>query len=139
MSRKAYENTKVTVSKTRGEIGKLLDNAGTTGTQWTDTHDPHMGTRLDVLRFSWHFEGAEYVVRLQITSTDPQERRRLHRALFWYLKSCFEAVAGGIAHMGQLFLPFLETRTGLTVSEHMLPKLRQLESSTPFGLLTGQS
>lgn len=135
--RTAYEDTKVDVHKTRGEIDRLLYKAGATGTAWMEgEHPQYPGRRVIALRFV-RPEGkapdqVQLAVRVMIpvpVDKDPkrqeQIRRQYHRHLYYYLKSQLEAVEFGLVQFTEAFLPHLEMGNGLTVYQQIGPQYLQ--------------
>jgi hypothetical protein len=161
MYRYATETT-VPVSRSRGEIEKLLRDWGADQLQWGD--DYKRG-RVE-LRFVWTHDKATYVARFNLQlateeqmrkqsldSRDPKGQRvaegklaRLHagrgqqehRVLLLWLKAALNAVEAGIVDAAAIFLPFLEDREGVTVAEMALPRLHTLLEGSSKLLLSGK-
>lgn len=154
--RRYAQDTKVPISRSRAEIDKLLRRWKVEGIQWTDEFS------LDrvVLRFAFPHEGkrfgAKFVVRLPSAqdlrpeaihgSTGrliPEKLQKLldargkqeHRLLLLWLTAAFNAVAGGLVPVEQLFLPFLEDSKGRTLGEILGPKLGALGDGKTVGAL----
>lgn len=145
MARAPYEDTNVAVEKSKADIMGLLDKEGVLGVQWT-----MIGPRT-VLRFEVVIEEEPYMVQLIV---DPeksgrpfkyssrskksakeqqkghvaQESKRLHRTLWWYVKSKFEAVASGLESPMSAWLPIIEGPRGKTIAQEMAPKMKSLSS-----------
>ena len=147
MGRRYANDTSVSVSKSRGEIEKLLRVWGARQMQWSD--DFEGGKAL--LRFIWDNAGTTYTARftidvptseeikeeavhattgrfLQTKYDKAMERRGMveHRELSLLLKAIFVAVDCGLITAEQVFLPFLEDQYGVTVSDRVLPNLSQM-------------
>lgn len=147
MGRKYASDTSVPVSKSRGEIEKLLRVWGAQQMQWSDDFD---GGKA-MLRFLWDNEGTQFMARftvnvptseeikkesvhatsgkfLQAKYDKAMERRGMveHRELALLLKAIFVAVDAGLITAEQVFLPFLEDQYGITVSERVLPGLSKI-------------
>ena len=150
MSRRYATQTTVRAAKSREEIDSILRNWGCHQIQWTD--DFREGRVL--LRFIWEHDGVEYRARFPLAVPTEEEitkeamnkrtydfsqnkyddlmHRRgwsEHRQLLLWLKATFNAVEAGIIEPACVFLPFLEDRDGVTVSEHALPRLRLILKS----------
>jgi len=157
--RRYAQDTSVAVSKSRGEIDKLLRNWSAKGIQWSDDfeHD------LVSLRFIWVFEGIDYMARFSIAlpshgelNKEAYDRRtgqfskrkmdRLmdmrgraeHRLLLLWFKAAVNAVAAGIVSAETIFLPFMEGKDGQTVAEIAIPRLSKLMSGSATRLLAGK-
>lgn len=149
--RRYAENTAVPISRSRGEIDRLLREWGAEAIAWADDfkHD------CVNLRFVWPHDDARYMARfrLRLPSRNSLERdaidgrtgrvsenkiaklmdergKREHRTLLIWLKGALNAVEMGLVSAEALFLPFLEGLDGQTVSEVLVPKMgRLLEGS----------
>ncbi len=159
MAKRRYASgTSVAVSKSRGQIDKLLREWGATGVQWTDQWE---AGRVAV-RFCWIREEDEYMARLDIklpTREDLEAREDMtnqrtgrvsearvrdelarigtqeHRVLLLWLKAAFNAIEIGMVAAEQIFLPFFEGKDGKTVWEAAEPRLSTLRSTNAAGLL----
>ena len=140
--------TKVPVSRSRGEIERLLRAWECDGIQWTDNFRDGVAT----LRFRWTFEGVDYQARMVVklprdealltareksrATTRPtaavmakrrdQRWRSLHRVLLLTIKANLNAVDAGLLTAVEAFLPHLEGQDGRTIAEIAIPKLRLL-------------
>lgn len=146
MGRYANDTT-VSVSKSRGEIERVLRVWGANQMQWSDDFD---GGRA-MLRFIWVHEGTSYTARFTVNVPTTKEireealdgrtgkfsqakydkameRRGMveHRELALLLKAIFVAVDCKLITAEQVFLPFLEDATGRTVSECILPEMPKI-------------
>lgn len=144
--RRFAEDTQVPVSRSRGEIDKILRAWGATGVAWADEFELGMAS----LHFKWRREsdGMVFAAKLSIRlPTDAQLRekarharsgdflpskfdslcdargRREHRVLVLWLKAAFNAIDVGIIDAEQLFLPFMVGGDGRTVAEVALPAI----------------
>lgn len=146
--RRFADDTAVPVSRSRGEIDRLLREWGARGLQWTDDWE-HGRVAL---KFLWRAgDGKDYLARFSVAlPTDDELReearhggrgkflpgkferlaegrgRQEHRLLGLWLKAALNAVESGIVSAETLFLPFLEDRQGRTVAEIAIPRLGQL-------------
>jgi len=64
-----------------------------------------------------------------------QEERRIWRVLYWHMKSVFEAADSGVMEFRELMLPYIVTRDGRTIAEHILPRLAAALAGDPSHLL----
>lgn len=135
MERKAFGDTKVPVDRSRGEIAKILAKWGALGVQWED--DFTTGTAT--LRFRWRTAdkaGEQIVARLRlqchvVAGLEParrdkaceQERRRLHRVAFHWLRAQQAAVDAGLFKPESVIMPWIEDGNGKTLAEVIAPML----------------
>jgi len=63
------------------------------------------------------------------------EERRIWRVLFFHLKSVFEAADSGVMEFRELMLPYIVTKSGQTIAEHLIPKLNEAIERNPARLL----
>jgi len=152
--RRAYEDTSVSVAKSREEIDRILISWGVQGIQWEDNFD----SGIAVLRFRWKREvdGTVLVARFHVALESEeklremaidgrngkfskkkydrlkqQQGKREHRVLSGFIKNSFEAIEEGIISAEALLMPWLEDSTGKTVYDKVGPVLSQL-ASTPL-------
>lgn len=52
-----------------------------------------------------------------------QEERRVWRVLYHHLKAIFEASDSGVIDIRDVIMPYVVTRDGRTLSEHIIPQL----------------
>ena len=135
-----YEGTKVTIPKSRMDIDSVLTKHGVTAVQWTTIDG------ASLLRFQFDHEGQSFFVRFVV---DPRrqgvkfdrwkhrrteqehlaaEARRLHRVLFFAVKSRLELVESGLETPFGVWLPQLETGDGRTVLEQLTEHRTSLAS-----------
>lgn len=137
-ARKAYERTAVTVAKSRDGITKVLQAWGASGILWEDD----LKTGSSILRFRWPHDGSELIGRVRLDvkvrsmgtskakeKLREQERRRLHRVAFYWLKAQHEAVEAGLFTAEVVILPWLEDASGVTLGEAFAPHLGQIASA----------
>lgn len=164
MPRMYAEDTTVPVSRSRGEIDKLLRAWSCDGIQWTDDFSHNrillrfVFARLvdgQAMKFMARFiivleaeekirERSMYrqgsVVKLAQAAYEKalaSRGAREHRLLALWLKAAFNAVEAGIVAPEVLFLPFLEDKHGHTVAEIAVPKLDVLLRGAGDALLLG--
>lgn len=157
---KFAEGTTVPVAKSREEIQRVLQNWGAAQVTWGDDYE--RGAVL--LRFVWlqkataHRFQARFIVRLQpvlalrklageTSWARPNEVRlqklmeargkQEHRVLLLWLKAAFNAIELGLITAEELFLPFMESADGRTVSEMALPGIANLLAPGGGRLLLG--
>lgn len=154
--RRFAEDTAVPISRSREEIMRLLRDWKASRIAWAD--DFQNGRAI--LQFVWTHDEADYGAEIAIQlETDEalmarskhaqsgahlpgrfrelQERRgrREHRMLLLWIKATLNAVDAGIISAEQVFFPFLKGTDGKTVSEVLLPKMRDLLSMPASKLL----
>lgn len=154
--RRYAQDTAVPIARSRAEIDKLLRKWKVTGIQWTDEFDKDRVT----LQFAFPHEGRTYGARFTLRLPTREDLKgsaihggtgrlleaRLqklldgrgkqeHRLLLLWLTAAFNAVAGGLVPVEQLFLPFLVDESGRTVGEIIGPKLHKLGDGRGIGLL----
>lgn len=154
--RRFAQDTAVPISRSRGEIDKLLRDWGATGIQWTDEFDKDRVT----LQFIWPKEEHSYMARFSVVlpgrkdleadavdgrSGQVSERKMEmlldargkaeHRLLLLWLKAALNAVEAGIVEAEAIFLPFLVGADGRTVAQVALPRLAQLVTEDAGKLL----
>lgn len=142
--RRYAQDTAVPISRSRGEIDKLLRAWGATGIQWTDQFEHDLVT----LRFIWPHGESRFTARFNLKLPTaksfegdamdkrngkllPQKLQKLldgrgkheHRVLTLWIKAALNAVDAGIVEPEVLFLPFIENKAGKTVAEATLPAL----------------
>lgn len=153
----AYEGTAVPVSRSQEGIRKLV-MARHGGKIAFISDPPREGFQAEV-----QIDGVPYQVRIlgecqqpplmknrmykgrvtaQEETTDKfrrdfleNEERRIWRVLFYHLKSVFEAADSGVMEFRELMLPYIVTKSGKTVGEHLVPQLAQVVSGNPSRLL----
>lgn len=143
MTRRHGARSDTPVSKTRTEIDKLLHAWGCRKIAWMDDFDEGSLT----IQFIWTDEEAvQYAAQFSIDLTPPSglterqadaEVRGRMRTLLYWLRGAVDAVAAGVILPEQVFLPFLVGADGQTVSDVLLPKLRELPGQTVRALLAG--
>ena len=75
-------------------------------------------------------------MRLKI-GTDPQKQRTAHRLLLLKIKADLNAAQAGLAKAEEVFLPWIVDKHGATVSEKLLPLLKQNFAALPAAGGTG--
>lgn len=111
------EKTSVPVDRSKAEIDSLLRKYG-----------------ADQIASSWEASGARLGFRMNGRAIlfhlplpgedDPQEIRRRWRALVLILKGKLVAATTGITTFEEEFLAHIVTEDGRTVSEHVIPRLK---------------
>lgn len=135
---KAYGTTSVPVERTQAAIRDLVMTRGGSGIAFIE--QPPM----EGFHCLMPIEGVTYTVRIQAhvpkDSLDvPQERRRIWRVLYYHLKSVFESSASGVMEFRELMMPYIVTKDGRTVAEHILPNLEKNIQKDPSRLLPGST
>lgn len=141
----AYEYTEVPVSKSQEQIRRLIMSHGGFGLAVVSERDPdgkfppQEGFQAKVL-----IDKKPYTVKVMASLklvSEPkreQEERRIWRVLFHHLKSVFEAADSGVMEFRELMLPYIVTADGMTISEHILPRLDKALSERPERLLVSK-
>ncbi len=134
--RKSCEDTKVPVERSRGAMAKVLAAWGARGVQWEDDFDTGDAT----LRFRWKTGDEELVARLKLVvkgglqgrsreKVREQERRRLHRVAFHWLRAQHAAVQSGLFTAETVIIPWLEDASGTTLGEALAGQLGTIAQS----------
>ena len=131
MTRRFAEDTKVPISRSLDEIRHTVARYG--GEQFLHAA---MDDRL-IIGFSK--EGRQ--VRFQVGQDpgDPQNNRRLARALLLVLKAKLEAVASGVSIFEDEFLANIVMPDGKLVAAHVRPRLAAAYSGEAVALLPDYS
>ena len=120
-TRKAFYDTTVAESKTRGEIDTLLRKHGVEAFRWTELRDGM------VLEFK-HPEGS-FALSADFSVGDaptPEKRRRqVMRALHWHIKAKFDAIDFGLEDMRRAFLPYMITAPNRTLIDDVTEAMDQ--------------
>jgi hypothetical protein len=150
----SYESTSVSVSKSQDELRKLLLRHEGSSVAFV-SQPPSEGFQAMV-----PIEGKLYHIKIMAkmrevkpkqvkgrhymgrwipprTVHDEQEAeaRRIWRVIYYHVKSVFEAADSGVMEFRELILPYIVTKDGGTVAEHILPKLDQALAGRPDRLL----
>lgn len=146
----AYESTEVPVSRSQEAIRKLIYGHKGTGVMLL-SHPPREGFEAMVT-----IGDQPYHIRIMATSrvitkdrhgwllsesgkekAREQEERRVWRVLYWHLKAMFEASDSGVIDIRDVIMPYVVTRDGRTLSEHLTPRMAELMHTDTSKLLTG--
>lgn len=145
----AYETTEVAVSKSQDAIRKLIySHKGTSvmlisrppseGFEAMITLDIPYYIRVMAIckdqtkdRNGWKRSDSAYVKALE------QEERRVWRVLYWHLKAIFEAADSGVIDIRNVIMPYVVLRDGMTLSDHIVPRMGVLMTTDPSRLLAG--
>ena len=144
----AYETTEVAVSKSQDGIRKLIYAHKGTGVilvsqppregfeamvtiEKLPYHIRIMASCKDVTRDrqGWKRSDSAY------SSAREQEERRVWRVLYWHLKAMFEAADSGVIDIRDVIMPYVVTRDGRTLSEHIRPRMEELMTMDTSRLL----
>lgn len=147
----AYESTEVAVSKSQESIRKLIYSHKGTGLMLL-SQPPREGFEAMVT-----MESKAYHIRVMancrtISKTKKngwgmktasvyqkdveQETRRVWRVLYWHLKAMFEAADAGVIDIRDIIMPYVVLRDGMTLADHIKPKMEELMTTDPERLLT---
>ena len=150
MSRFALD-TSVPVDRTRAEINRLLTDWKCASIGWTD----HLAEKTVAVEFVWLREEKDakglvtgnycYKVRFSIGIPKTRKKRKrewgappalneneqaqawrsAHRLLLLKLKADLNAAAAGLAKAEEIFLPWIVDENGRTLSEAIMPALKE--------------
>lgn len=133
----AYETTRVAVSKSQEQIRRMIYAHKGTGVT-TISQRPREGFEALVT-----FGGESYHIRIMATCKKKesekgreQEESRVWRVLYHHLKAMFEAADSGVIDMRDVIMPYVVTPDGRTLSEHVMPRMKEIQSN-PERLLRG--
>ena len=161
MPRRYAQGTSVNYHRSREQIGRLLENWGAEGVQWTDEWKP---VPKFTCKFLWKFEddnGNEHplIAKFSLVCDDELLRERsedlrtgginqnkyeknrkqwvneTHRLLLLLLKAMFNAIEAGLYSPEEMFAPFVEHQSGMTIGELFAAKIAQLPTQTMPKLL----
>jgi hypothetical protein len=147
-TRTPYQDTAVSVERSKEAIRKALRSAGALGVQFDEEWGPEPKCRV---RFIWPiesldpdpFEGMptvqQQLVRLEVRPLEPeraargsgyritteQRERQAWRGLAHYLDATLKAAEFGLIRFEDIFLSFIETDHGQTIGEIIIPRLAQ--------------
>ena len=108
---KSYKSTAVNWAKSQAQIGKLLDAVGISDVRFT-----FMQSQQSLIcEFNYPDKvddktmniGVRIIIRIPDHKDPEQAKNQIHRALYYYLKSKFEALDFGLIEFMQEFMPHL--------------------------------
>ena len=148
---KFASDTSVPIARTRDEINRLLTEWKCASIGWTD----HLAEKTVAVEFVWMKDEKDakglitghYAYRVRFTIGIPKDRdlrrgewgkrpslseneqaqawRSAHRLLLLKLKADLNAAASGLAKAEEIFLPWMVDQSGRTLSEVIMPTLKQ--------------
>ena len=137
----AYESTNVSVGKSQEQIRVLIyahDGSGISFVSQrpregfealvTIKDQPyHIRVMAKCNEVNTH-KGPGYRRRatVAIEKARQQEERRVWRVLYWHLKAMFEAADSGVIDLRDVIMPYVVTRDGRTLSEHIVPRMAEV-------------
>jgi hypothetical protein len=126
--RSPYEDTSVSVERSKSEISKALRDAGADGVQFEETwKEPGI-----VVRFAWNgltcrFRAVPLPPVKNVRSgwrISPEQRdRQAWRGMAWYITSMVKAASFGLFTFEDIFMSFFEAPDGRTIGEALRPQL----------------
>lgn len=147
----AYDDTKIPVSRSKGQIEELLAARGVTDTRFTTTATlfavefnwplqekigecPGSGAACWAKAGKWHGNNAKPhpitkvvgVLGVRMVApwpADEREQRRIARVVMWHLKTKLETVEAGVLTFSEEFLPHLTLGRGRRVWDEFRPRL----------------
>lgn len=106
---KAYKQTQVNWGKSQAQITKLLESQGVQDVRFTFLQSQN--SLICEFNYPTELENKKVVVGVRILLPVPKDddraRNQIHRALFYYLKTKFEALNFGLVEFIQEFMPHL--------------------------------
>lgn len=131
---KSFINTRVAPAKTRQQINSLLRQKGAVAVRSTEGESPNRpGKDYYAIEFIHGEQRLAARVSVSFDKDSPSAERQAMRAMYWHLKSKFEAIEHGIEDFAAAFMPYLITDDGKTVAEH----LKEFEDALPGGFTFG--
>lgn len=134
----AYEHTTVAVAKTQEGLRRLLQSHKGFGLAVISEQDP-AGKEPSMEGFQARvmIDNVPYVIKVMAKVKKSakflsdrqrqifieQEERRIWRVIYYHMKSVFEASDSGVMEFRELMLPYVVTKDGRTVAQHILPRL----------------
>jgi hypothetical protein len=134
----AYETTRVSVPQSQADIRKMLIAHGGTAVAFV-SQPPTEGFETMI-----PIDGVTYKIRVSAT-VPPESRdaekdtRRIWRVLFFHLKAVFEASTSGVLEFREMMMPYIVTKDGRTIGQHVLPNLSTAVQGKPERLLPGSA
>lgn len=133
------KSTSVPVSRTREEIIKTLTKYGATGFAFGESAGPHNSTNA-VIMFEARNRRVKFVLPLpkdRISKTGAQSERTRWRCLLLAIKAKLESTQSGISSFENEFMAHIVMPDGLTVSEHITPRIADAYQSGRLPPLLG--
>ena len=126
----SYEHTYVAPEKSQGAIRKLLELHGAVNVGFASAIEP---IRQEGFRATVILDDKPYAIKVVVpvktkdsAKIQDQELRRVWRVLYHHMKAVFEAGDSGVIDIRELLLPFLVTKDGRTVSQHILSDMPRM-------------
>lgn len=135
----AYANTQLSVAKSQDQIRRIVYAHNGTGVMMV-SHPPKEGfeAMVTISELPYHirvmaqtkdqtFDGRRHRrTKVELLAANEQEARRVWRVLFWHMKAMFEAADSGVIDIRDVIMPYVVTRDGRTLSEHLVPRMADL-------------
>lgn len=150
----SYESTSVSVSKSQDELRKLLlRHEGSSVAFVSEPEREGFQAMVPIDGKLYHvrimakmrycepknikgrYYRGRYIPPRTVHDEREAETRRIWRVIYYHVKSVFEASDSGVMEFRELILPYVVTKDGQTVAEHILPKLDAALSGRPDRLL----
>lgn len=133
-----YQDTSVSVERSKEQIRKALKGVGARGMQMEEEWDKDGKIEKCLVRFMWPTEqGAMVRVRFCAVplppergarggwKIDPEQReRQCWRGLAWYIDSLTKAAAFGFVQFEEVFLAYFEDEQGRTIGDIVVPQIQ---------------
>lgn len=132
----AYTDTKVPIARSQSEIRRLVYGHKGTGVNFL-SQPPREGFEAMVT-----LAEVGYHIRVMATCREKrdqrgreQEERRVWRVLYFHMKAMFEAADSGVIAVEDVIMPYVVTPDGRTIAEHIVPRMKELQTMTADRLL----
>jgi hypothetical protein len=144
----SYEATEVAVSKSQDQIRRLIYGHKGTGLMLV-SRPPQEGFEafITIQQTAYHLrilaktkdvrKDRHGILRTgnSLARATEQEERRVWRVLYWHLKAMFEAADSGVIDIRDVVMPYVVLRDGLTLADHLQPRMAELMTLNPDRLL----
>lgn len=144
-TRTPFEDTGVSVERSKDQIRRLLKDAGALGVQFDEEWGDEPICRV---RFVWPLEGAQrQTVRLEVSPLSPrkggygkgptitaeQRERQAWRGVAHYLEGTIKAATFGLIRFEDIFLSFMEVGNGdeRRIGDVVIPQMAQGRLALP--------
>jgi hypothetical protein len=145
----AYDSTKVPISQSQEAIRRLIYAHKGTGVSLI-SQPPREGFEALITITDLPYRVRVMATCAKVDSLTSQGKRRtatvmeemrhnevkrVWRVLFWHLKAMFEAADSGVIDIRDVIMPYVVTRDGRTLSEHIIPQMERAMIDDPSRML----
>ncbi len=149
----SYDSTKVPISQSQEAIRRLIYTHRGTGVSLI-SQPPREGFealvtimelpyRIRVMATCAKIDTLTSQCKRRVASVMEEMRqsevKRVWRVLFWHLKAMFEAADSGVIDIRDVIMPYVVTRDGRTLSEHIIPQMERAMIDDPTRMLIESS